>query len=341
MPSKGTGKTGLVNLGNTCFMNACLQCVSHLPELVDICSTPGARKVTQDGSTKSAIVTREWMQLRELMWTDDCVVSPAGFLASIQNAAREKGASLFTGFAQNDVGEFLRFLLITCMHQALATPVKMTVSGQGATTQDRLARVCYEAMAKLHEKDYSPIVAMFYGMGTSTVMNQTINKITAEPYFILSLPVPRRHCTIYECFDMHVKASVLNGDNQYETDGGDMVDATKQDGFWSFAKILILELKRFSNDLSKNNCKVEFPTDTLSLSKYAASYDARQYNYELFGVCNHSGRTCGGHYTAYARTAGGTWNRYDDRVVSRIGPSDVVSSNAYCLFYRKKPLMAT
>ena len=339
MPGKGTGRTGLVNLGNTCFMNACLQCLSHLPELVDICSTPGARKTITDGSTTSAIVTREWMKLRELMWSDDCVVSPAGFLAGIHNAAREKGATLFTGFAQNDVGEFLRFLLITCVHQALATPVKMTVSGNGDTKQDRLARACYEAMAKLHGKDYSPIVTMFYGMGTSTIVNDTINKVTAEPYFILSLPVPRRPCTIYECFDMHVKACSLEGANQYETDDGKMVNATKQDGFWSFPNILIIELKRFSNDLSKNNSKVEFPTETLSLSKYAASYDAHNYNYELFGVCNHSGRICGGHYTAHARTARGTWNRYNDRMVSRVGPSDVVQSQAYCLFYRKKSLI--
>lgn len=340
MSIKGTGKTGLVNLGNTCFMNACLQCLSHLPELADICSTPGARKMTRDGSTTAAVVTREWMQLRDLMWTDDCVVSPAGFLASIHNAAKEKGATIFTGFAQNDVGEFLRFLLITCVHQALATPVKMTVSGQGATPQDRLARVCYEAMATLHAKEYSPIVTMFYGMSTSTVVNGSTRKITAEPYFILSLPVPRHHCTIYDCFDMHVKEFALDGANQYETDDGVMVDATKLDSFWSFPNILIIELKRFSNDLSKNNCKVEFPTETLSLSKYAASYDARHYNYELFGVCNHSGRTCGGHYTAHARSAGGTWNRYDDRVVSRIGPSDIVNSHAYCLFYRKKPIVA-
>lgn len=340
MGTKGTGKTGLVNLGNTCFMNACIQCLSHCNELASAYDRD-TTKQSLKASTTEAGVAQEWEKLRKLMWSDDCVISPRGFLASIHNAARAKNASLFTGFAQNDVGEFIRFLLIGCIHTATATKVKMTINGGGTSEQDKLARICYEAIAKLHSQEYSPIVEIFYGIGTSVVERDGMKKTTVEPYFILSLPVPHRPCTIYECFDMYTEPSELVGSNQYETDAGEMVDATKQDGFWSFPDVLIIELKRFSNNLVKNNNVVKFPLDNLSLAKYARSYDVEQYNYELFGVCNHSGRICGGHYTAYARQPGESWSHFNDRSVEPADESQIASAKAYCLFYRKKATSAS
>ena len=333
MAQSGTGKTGLMNLGNTCFMNSCLQCLSHSPELYAICTQAAS---TLEKDTVECLVSREWVKLREMMWKEDCTISPGGFLASIQRAARKKGASLFTGFAQNDVGEFLRFILVSCIHQALSTKVKMTIKGGGGSAIDKTAQTCYKALADLHSKEYSPIVKTFYGMATSTVIFGDKRKLTAEPYFVLSLPVPNRHCTIYDCFDAHTADCKLDGANQYETDEGNMVDAVKKDGFWDFPSVLIIELKRFDSGLMKNNYKVDCPLETLNLAKYAQCYDSHNCVYELFGVCNHSGRVCGGHYTAYARSKGSSWSHFNDRSVSRASPSEIISTRAYCLFYRKK-----
>ena len=41
------------------------------------------------------------------MWSENCVISPNGFVKSVQRVARIKDKDIFTGFAQNDLTEFL------------------------------------------------------------------------------------------------------------------------------------------------------------------------------------------------------------------------------------------
>jgi ubiquitin C-terminal hydrolase len=77
--------------------------------------------------------------------------------------------------------------------------------------------------------------------------------------------------------------------------------------------------------------------DNLDLSEYVIGYKKESYNYELYGVCNHSGGVLGGHYTAYVKNANGKWYHFNDTSVSEVGLNEsIVSAKAYVLFYRKK-----
>jgi ubiquitin C-terminal hydrolase len=60
------------------------------------------------------------------------------------------------------------------------------------------------------------------------------------------------------------------------------------------------------------------------------------YKYELYGVCNHSGSTMGGHYTAYVKNANGKWYHFNDTSVTEVSETSIVTPKAYVLFYRKK-----
>jgi ubiquitin carboxyl-terminal hydrolase 4/11/15 len=108
--------------------------------------------------------------------------------------------------------------------------------------------------------------------------------------------------------------------------------------FWNFPKILVITLKRFSADGGrKRQDVVDFPLTGLNLSKYVSGYNAKQYVYDLYAVCNHTGGTMGGHYTAYVKTREGEWNHYNDTQVERnISENKIVSTKAYCMFYRKR-----
>ena len=44
----------------------------------------------------------------------------------------------------------------------------------------------------------------------------------------------------------------------------------------------------------------------------------------------------GGHYTANVRVANNEWYNFNDQSITKINQNQIVTPQAYCLFYRKK-----
>ena len=88
-------------MGNTCFINACMQVLSHTYELNDFLDLKIYKK--RLNNKHDSILLLEWDSLRELLWNENCVVEPGRFINCIQKIAKIKGATLFTGFSQNDL----------------------------------------------------------------------------------------------------------------------------------------------------------------------------------------------------------------------------------------------
>ena len=113
-------------------------------------------------------------------------------------------------------------------------------------------------------------------------------------------------------------------------------DVNKKTLFWSFPDILIIDLKRFTSNNKKLNYLVDYPIYNLMLEKYVIGYKKNSYVYDLYGICNHSGMTNGGHYFAYVKNANGKWYIFNDTDVKEINENDLITNKAYSLFYRKK-----
>ena len=130
---------------------------------------------------------------------------------------------------------------------------------------------------------------------------------------------------------------MLEGDNAWYNEKSKTYENVKrQILFWSFPSILVIDLKRFSKNNNKNQKLIDIPIENLDLSKYVIGYKKDDYVYDLYGICNHSGSVHGGHYTAYVKNANNKWYSFNDTNVSEINPTMLISSKAYCLFYRKK-----
>ena len=339
------GLSGLANLGNTCFVNTCMQILSHTYHLNDVLDT----KKT-DNSTLEKRFLNEWNKLRTMMWSKNCVIGPGGWIRAVQLIARVKDRDIFTGYAQNDINEYLLFVL-DMFHEALKRSVKMTITGVAENTKDEMAKKCYAMIQNMYSKEYSEIVKLFSGIHVSHIIskeNDTVLSVTPEPFMALELPIKKigvenaaTNSTIemdlYDCLDSFVADEILDDDNKWLNEKtGNKEIVKKSIKFWNFPDILIISLKRFNNSGRKVQKLVNFPIENLDLRKYVTGYKKNEYVYSLYGIANHSGGTGGGHYFAYVKNANGKWYNFNDTSVKEMKIFDLISPKAYLLFYTKK-----
>ncbi len=339
---KDKGLSGLTNLGNTCFLNSTMQVLSHTYELNSFLDMKTYKKKLNNKYDSALLI--EWDELRGLLWKENCIVSPFKFVKTVQKLAQLKGQDMFTGFNQNDLPEFLIFV-IDCFHNALSREVNMSIEGNVQDEKDKIAVKCFERIKQMYENDYSELWRIFYGIHVSVlerVDNGNRISMVPEPFFIINLPIPvdNKSPTLENCFDLYVEGELMDGENSIKIENTDeKVDARKSIKFWSFPDILVIDIKRFNAMNRKNQVMVDFPLENLNLSKYVIGYDKDSYVYDLYGVCNHSGSVMGGHYTAFVKNANGKWYHYNDTNVSEVGMEQQIKTpKAYCFFYRKRSL---
>jgi len=331
------GLSGLANLGNTCFINSCLQILSHTYELNNFLNNETYKKKLNNKYDSALLI--EWDNLRKILWNENCIISPGKFINTIQKVAKLKKMEIFTGYSQNDVSEFLLFL-IDCFHTSLSREISITISGKPETDTDKIAIKCFEMVKNTYSKDYSEIWNLFYAVNVSEITrvdNGKVLSINPEPFFMVDLPIPpnNKSPSLIDCFNHYVEGEIIENYTDEETK--EKIDIRKKILFWSFPNILAIDLKRFNNRFQKNQVYITFPLDNLDLSDYVIGYKKEKFKYELYGVCNHSGGVMGGHYTSYVKNSNGKWYHYNDTSVSEVGMNEsIVSPKAYVLFYRKK-----
>ena len=332
------GLSGLVNMGNTCFINSCMQILSHTYDLNSFLEDEKYKKKLKKNSDSLLLV--EWDNLRKMLWKSNCIVSPGKFIKTIQKIAKTKGADIFTEYSQNDLPEFLLFV-IECFHNSLARDIKMTITGNAQNETDEIALKCFEMVKNMYSKEYSEIWNLFYAIHVSVIEDlETGEKynITPEPYFMIDLPIPtdNKEPTLEDCLNYYVEGETLEGENAWYCEEKEKkINIKKKIQLWSLPNILVIDFKRFNNQSKKNQILITFPND-LDLSKYVIGYKPDSYKYQLYGVCNHSGSVLGGHYTSFIKNANEKWYHFNDNEVTELGSNDsIVSPKAYVLFYKK------
>ena len=326
---------GLRNLGNSCFLNSCVSVLIHTYELQDILIV----KSSINKRAEDVKILTEWNKLSDAMFRSPkkSIISPVSFVMAVREVALKKNMDDFSKCIQNDICEFLGFIINT-LHDAISTKVKMNICGDIKTEQDKLGVLALNTIKNMYSKDYSKIIKTFYGVSISTLQTQHNISQIGEPFFTLSMPIPTNATTLFDCIDEYVKPEILDGDDcVLDEKTGEKVSGEKKVRFWSLPDILIIELKRsmWGGVGAKNIKHIDFPLDGANFSSYVDGYAGENSIYNLYGVCNHIGGVNGGHYTAYIKNANGCWYHCNDDSITEIDSDRIITACASCLFYRR------
>ncbi|XP_063980011.1 ubiquitin carboxyl-terminal hydrolase 8-like [Diachasmimorpha longicaudata] len=334
------GITGLKNLGNSCYMNSIIQCLSNTAYLAKYFIDNGYQ---DDLNTKSDNETRgqiaeEFAQVIKALWRGQYKsIAPRDLKDTIGQFRFQ-----FDSCEQQDSHEFLTFLL-EWMHNDLRKDGKMRIDGPLSAAE--------KEWEKALKGQYSIISRLFMGQLRSTICCITCSgkSITYETFTSLSISLPEANrCSLDECIKHFLSGQKITGWNCPHCKTAR--EATKKFDFVKLAPIMVIHLNRFAGTevgLEKKNTSVVFPLIDLNLKQYLVIdpdsntlNHPHSYSYNLYGLSNHYGTMGGGHYTAFCKSSSlNKWYKYDDHSVSEISEQNVRSQNsyAYLLFYTSLP----
>ncbi|XP_077121487.1 ubiquitin carboxyl-terminal hydrolase 15 isoform X3 [Ranitomeya variabilis] len=185
------GLCGLSNLGNTCFMNSAIQCLSNTPPLTEyFLNDKYQDELNLDNPLgMRGEIAKSYAELIKQMWSGKySYVTPRAFKTQVGRFAPQ-----FSGYQQQDCQELLAFLL-DGLHEDL-NRIRKKPYIQLKDADGRPDKVVAEEAWENHiKRNDSIIVDIFHGLFKSTLVCPECAKIsvTFDPFCYLTLPLPMK-----------------------------------------------------------------------------------------------------------------------------------------------------
>ncbi|XP_022244261.1 ubiquitin carboxyl-terminal hydrolase 35-like isoform X1 [Limulus polyphemus] len=351
-----TGMTGLMNLGNTCYMNSVLQAL-YMTERFCV-------EVLQAISSPQETVLQKLQEVfAYLKLTQRPAVSPSDFLYVSKPAWFEPGD-------QQDCSEFLRFLLDQIEEQQKSVPsiISDSVSKTDICKYRQslvnkvfggLITTCYTCMmctkSSIHEDVFTDLHIAFPEEHCKAVQDQPVyqTRSTAKcPDVLSDEPEGKQSLSLENLVWNYFQTEKLQGDNQYHCDNcGKLSDAERTVLVTDPPEHLVLSLLRFAYSTSTQSRRKFFTNVTCPQVLKLPIDKNTEVLYSLYAVVVHSGVSAeSGHYYTYAQSSEiesetDRWYLFNDSHVSFSSYKSLSNlskrfprDTAYVLFYRKQPL---
>ena len=348
MTSKGQHRTGMANIGNTCFLNSCVQALRYTKPLTKyLCGETW--KNHRHPERKGHELVQETSEIFKILCTEGegRMVVPGKFVHAFHKFSEDAGFDEIRQGTQADAAEAIQILL-DGIHTQQAREVQMNIMGNSETAEEKEYIRSLESWASFFRKEYSPIVSIFFGQTKANVVCENCKHTTSsryEPLELMKLPIPGSETagapapTLQECIAASLATEQLD---DY------VCDECKKRGSASvnysisrFPDRMILSLKRFTNRGAKVHALIRYNPDCIDFSAWNAWPTIQDKNncvYRVYAVIDHYGSARGGHYNMRVRDDNGSspeWLLYDDGVCSSYPAGGSPTADTYVIFLEK------
>ena len=332
------GIIGLQNIGATCYMNATLQCLSHITGLRDYLLREDkyqSLKFNKDKCKLSFALAEVLYNLWKVLNHD--YYEPEYFKKMIGEMN-----PIFKGVAANDPKDLIFFLLET-MHGELNKPPNKEMNHNYFVNNQNFNAVFQDFLIHFTNENRSIICDLFYGLTNSMTIcggcRTMIHNVQAINIFFFPLEEVRKFMNypnpfvyIEDCFRYYEKQDFYP--SFYCNNCRRLYPGYNQTKIIYAPPTLIINLNRGRG--LQFNIGIGF-SEYLNIRNYVFANDSPCY-YELIGVISHLGSNdMGGHFIAFCKNRiynGCQWYKYNDGMVTLSSFQEASTFGIpYVLFY--------
>ncbi len=302
------GVCGLINLGNTCYLNSSIQILRSIPEWAAFCADDILIEKCKNKESKEVQILKSYADLTRGMWSQTVprICRPALFLKDIRQAVRDTIYEQFASPIPNDGHEFMQYLLDQ-FHEALKTDGLMQADADS---------VAKKAWATIWEKEYSPLAPIFFGADRVQCICSHCGYISTryETFNMLKVPISE---TGESFCDMLTKEREPTEIDDYACDKCAPIrrKALIVRKFIRLPRCIMFVFRRFNDDRTKIH-KPVVGCDNMSFRDFFAEEsddESKSWNYTPIATLDHLGNHMGGHYNAQTyNCVMKKWYMYDD-----------------------------
>lgn len=313
------GLIGLQNSGgDICYLNSILQVLGHNKNLRNYVVTQQfANEIINKRSTTKGRVIKEFGHVISGLFSETTTSLHCGGLRD----ELKKVDELFEK-GQQDAHEAFTFL-INALHADTRTE-KLQINIENSS-ENAWFNAC--------KGKSSFFLKEFYGQFQNTLScKRRHQSITYENFSSINLEILKSHSSsidLIDCLKSYFSPTEVTSWDCEECNGRQK--ATKSVELSKLPNTLVIQLKRFSNQMRKNDDRVNIPFE-LNMKQFCAD-KSRDYRYKLMGIVDHDGELESGHYISFCEFEN-EWYLYNDENVTAIDRDHINDlQNAYLVVY--------